>query len=129
MGIFDKRFGKSKTSEIVQGLLTIKSKIYGLPQTHQTGALVFGAGASKAQEQIPTICAVIDDAVKALKTGLDVHNRPISESQIADGLKRLVDATRQPAFVGLISTVLSYTGISELEKYMNELERIASRIK
>jgi hypothetical protein len=48
---------------------------------------------------------------------------------MADGLKRLVDATRQPAFIGLISTVFSPAGVSELERYMNELERIASRIK
>jgi len=120
---------KKGTSEIVQELLALKSKISLLPQKYSTGDLVFGAGAGKAQEQIPTICAVIDDAVKALEKGLDIHNRPITKSQIADGLKRLVDATRRPAFVGLISAVLSSEGISELEKYINELERVTRRIK
>lgn len=125
MGIF----GRGKTSGIVQELLTLKSKISELPQKYQTGALVFGAGAGKAQEQVPTICAVIDDAVKALEKGTDVHNQPITKPQIADGLKRLVAATRQPAFIGLTSTVLSPTGVSQLEKYMNELEQIASGIR
>lgn len=125
MGIF----GKSKTSEIVQELLILKSKISELPQEYQTDAFTFGAGVGKAQEQIPTICAVIDDAVKALEKGLDVHNQLVTKPQIADGLKRLVDATRQPAFIGLISTVFSSVGVSELERYMDELERIARRIK
>jgi len=130
MGILDKLFGKQKTtSGIVQELLTLKSKTSELPQKYQTGASVFGTGAGKAQEQIPTICSVIDDTVKALGKGLDVHNQPITKPQIADGLKRLIAATQQPAFIGLVSTVLSPEGIGELEKYMNELERIASRIK
>lgn len=125
MGIFD----RSKTSEIAQELLALKSKISELPQKFQTGTSVFGAGAGKAQEQIPTLCAVIDDAVKALKTGLDIHNRPITKPQITDGLKRLVTATRQPAFIGLVSVVLSPNGVIELEKNMKELEKIANRIK
>jgi len=129
MGIFGKLFGKSETSGIVQELLTLKSKISELSQKYQTGAFVFGAGAGTAREQIPTICTVIDDAVKALEKGLDVHNRPITKPQIAGGLKRLVAATRQPAFIGLISTVLSTTGVIQLEKYMNGLEQIVSRIR
>ena len=125
MGIFN----RSKGSEITQELIALKFKISEVPQKFQTGASVFGAGEGKAQEQIPIICTVIDDTVKALKTGLDIHNRPITKSQITDGLKRLVAATRQPAFIGLVSVVLNPDGIIELEKYMKELERIANRIK
>lgn len=121
MGLFDKLRGKDETSEIVQELLALKSKVSKIPQAYSTSALVFGAGAGKTREQIPTISAVIDDAVKALRKGLDVHNRPITRPQIADGLKRLIVATRRPAFIGLISTVIDPAGISELEKYMNEL--------
>lgn len=77
MGIF----GRGKTSGITQELLTLKSKISELPQKYQTGAFVFGAGVGKAQEQVPTICAVIDDAVRALEKGLDVHNQPITKPQ------------------------------------------------
>jgi len=129
MGLFDKLLGKDETSEVVKELLALKSKISKIPQVYSTSALVFGPGAGQAREQIPTICAVIDDAVKALRKGLNVHNRPITRPQIADGLKRLVVATRQPAFIGLTSTVIDPPGISELEKYMNEMEQIASRIK
>jgi hypothetical protein len=128
MGIFGKIFGKGKASEIVLELQTLRSKISELPQKYPTGAFTFGPGAGTAQEQVPTICAVIDDAIKALEKGLDIHNRPITKPQIADGLKRLVEATRRPAFVGLITAVLSSPGISELEKCMNELEQIASKI-
>jgi len=111
-----------------RALQALKSEIAGMPQKYSAGAVTFGAGASKAQEQIPTICAVIDDAINALETGLDTHNLPIKKSQIADGLKRLVAATRQPAFIGLVSTALTPTGVSELERYMNELEQIANKI-
>lgn len=124
--------GESKTSKIVQELLTLKAKISWIPQVHQTSAVVFGFVGElgkKAQEQIPKICAVIDYAVKALEKGLDIHNRPITRPQIADSLKHLVDATRRPAFIELISIVIDPEGISKLENYMNELERIASRIK
>jgi len=130
MGMFDKLFGKQKTaSGIVQELLTLKSKTSELPQKYPTGALVFGAGAGKAQEQIPIICRNIDEAIRALNTGLDPHNRPITKFQIADGIKRLVNATRKPAFIGLMTVVLSGDGIQLLENYLNELEQIASRIK
>lgn len=128
MGRFGKIFGKDKTSEIVHELQVLKSKVSEIPQRYPSGAFTFGAGAGTAREQIPTICAVIDDAVKALEKGLDVHNRPITRPQIADGLKRLVAATRRPAFIGLVSAVLNADGVSKLEKYMDELEQIASKI-
>lgn len=129
MGMFGKIFGKDKTSEIVRELQALKSKVSEIPQRYPTGAFTFGAGVGTAQEQIPTICAVIDDAVKALEKGLDVHNRPITRPQIADGLRRLVAATRRPAFVGLVSAVLNADGVSELEKNMSELEQIANKIR
>jgi hypothetical protein len=128
MGRFGKIFGKDNTSEIVHELQVLKSKVSEIPQSYPSGAFTFGAGAGTARKQIPTICAVIDDAVKALEKGLDVHNRPITRPQIADGLKRLVAATRRPAFIGLVSAVLNADGVSKLEKYMDELEQIASKI-
>jgi predicted nucleic acid-binding Zn ribbon protein len=129
MRVSDESSGKKKnTSEIVQELLALKSKISELPQKYPTGTFTFGSGVGEAQKQIPTICAVIDDAIKALEKGLDIHNRPITISQIADGVKRLVIATRAPAFVGLMTAVLSSEGVRVLETYMNELEQIASTI-
>ena len=124
MGIF----GRIGTGKIVKELLDLKSKISDFPKYHQTATFTFGAGISQAHQQIQTICAVIDDAVKALKTGLDVHNRPITRHQIADGLKRLANATRETKFYELMKAVFGY-GVAEFYNYMKELEQIANRIK
>jgi hypothetical protein len=128
IGIFDKLFSGIGTGTIVKELLDLKSKISDFPKYRQTGTFTFGAGISQAHQQIQTICAVIDDAVKALKTGLDVHNRPITRPQIADGLKRLANATRETNFYELMETVFGY-GVAEFYNYMKELEQIANRIK
>ncbi len=124
MGIF----GGMRAGKIVKELLDLKSKISDFPKYHQTGTFTFGAGVSQANQQIQTICAVIDDAVKALKTGLDIHNRPINRSQIADGLKRLANATRETKFYELMETVFSYS-VAEFYNYIEELEKIANKIK
>jgi HEAT repeat protein len=128
----------SISSDIVSELQLLKQKISALPQKYSTGSAgpnVIGvAGPSvnlrerPAQAQIPTICAVIDDAIKALEQGLDIKNKPITIPEIAGALKRLAADTRRPEFVFLVSTVLNQTGLSELEKCMGELEQIASKI-
>ena len=129
MRVSDESSGKKKnTSEIVQELLALKSKISELPQKYPTGTFTFGTGVGEAQEQIPIICRNIDEAIRALDTGVDPYNHPITKSQIADGLIRLVNATRKPAFVGLMIAVLNSEGIQALENHMNELERAASTI-
>jgi hypothetical protein len=128
MGIFG-RLRKSKESELIGELESLKAKLSKLPQEYSTGAFTFGQGVSTAQEQIPIICANIDDAIKALEKGVDRSNRPITRSQIADGIRRLVIATRRPAFVGLVSTVLNPMGVRELESCMDELVQIAVKIK
>ena len=128
MGIFDKLSGKSKTSGIVQELRTLKTKISELPAQCPASGTSFGPGAGQAQEQIPIICQNIDQAISALNTGLDPYNRPITKPQIADGLKRLVSATRKPAFIGLMTAVLSGDGIQSLENHLNYLEQIANKI-
>ena len=128
-GMFGRVFGKSGQPDVIRDLQVLKSEIARLPQKYPTGGFTFGVGATKAQEQIPTICAVIDDAVKALEKGLDIHNRSITKPQIADSLKRLVAATRRPAFIGLVSTALNSTGVRELGQYMNKLEQVANKIR
>lgn len=96
MGIFDKLFGKKKEKAkiIAQELQGLKNKIFELPRRYPTGVHTSGSGVAQAQEQIPIICRNIDEAIRALNTGLDPHNRPITKSQIADGIKCLVNATR-----------------------------------
>jgi hypothetical protein len=129
MGLFGRVFGTGGQSDVIRELQVLKAEISRLPQKYSSGGFTFGTGSSTATEQIPTICAVIDDAVKALEKGLDVHNRPITKPQIVDGLKRLVAATRRPAFIGLVSAALNPTGVRELEGYMNQLEQIANKIR
>ena len=124
MGIF----GGIRAGKIVKELLDLKSKISDFSKYRQTGTFTFGAGVSQSNQQIQTICAVIDDAVKALKTGLDIHNRPITRLQIADGLKRLANATRETNFYDLMEAVFGY-GVAEFYNYIEELEQIANRIK
>jgi len=128
MGLFDKSSGKRKTPEIVGELQALKTKLSELPAKCPAGGISFGAGAGQAQEQIPIICQNIDQAIRALNTGLDPYNRPITKPQIADGLKRLVSATRKPAFTGLMMAVLSSDGIQALENHLNDMERIANKI-
>lgn len=111
-----------------QILLNLKAELSSLTTKYPSTGVSFGGGAVQAQEQIPIICQNIDDAIKALNTGQDPHGNPISKRQITDGLKRLVAATRNPAFVGLVTVVLNSDGIQQFEHLMSELERIAENI-
>ena len=128
MGIFDKLFGTGKASGVVNELQTLREDISILPVQCPALGVSFGGGARQAQEQIPIICQNIDQAVKALKTGLDPNQRPITKQQISAGLKNLVNATRKPAFIGLMTVVLNGDGIKLLENHLNNLERIANGI-
>lgn len=111
-----------------QILLDLKAELSALTTKYPSSGFTFGGGAAQAQEQIPTICRNIDDAIGALNTGFDPHGNPITKAQITDGLKRLVEATRNPAFVGLVTVVLNSDGIQQLEHLMSELKRIAENI-
>lgn len=115
------------TSEIIAELQALKSKILRIPQIYPTRAKV--TGANTAKKEIPAVCQVIDDAIRALQTGLDIYDKPITKPQIAAGLKRLVDQTRRPLWVGSTSLAISVQGIFEVKKYMNKLEEIASKIE
>ena len=111
-------------------LQTLKMKIVELPDKYpRTHEATFGAGLSQAQGQIQTIGKVIEDAIKALNTGLDVHDQPINKWQIGQGLRRLVAETRKPAFYDLIRTTLGRLTTAELYTCITELEQIAGRIK
>ena len=111
-----------------QILLDLKAELAELTAKYPAAGFSFGSGATQAQEQIPIICQNIDDAIKALNTGQDPHGNPITKAQITDGLKNLVEATRKPAFIGLMTAALNGEGIKQLEHNLNELERIAEKI-
>jgi hypothetical protein len=130
MGFLDRLRGKDKGTLIITSeLQALKSKIAKIPEDYPVYAFVTGPGAITARQQIPTVCQVIDDAVKALQTGLDIHNRPITKPQIAAGLKRLVYQTKEPAFIGLVSIVVGFDGIEELKRCMDELNKTAEKIR
>ncbi len=130
MSIFDRLLGGAKKakSDKAKQLIDLKERISRLPEQFPVSVHVSGGGVAQAQEQIPIICRNIDEAVAALKKGLDPHGNPITKQQIANGLKNLVRATQKPAFVGLMTAVLDSNGIQQLERSMNELERIADGI-
>jgi hypothetical protein len=113
----------------VEALKSLKTKISQLPNQYPYEGQVFGSGTAQAKLQIPIICQNIDDAIDALMTLRDSQGNPITPTQVGDGLKRLVQATRKPGFTGLLSAVLSTDrGVKELEKSMDELERIADQL-
>ena len=113
------------------GLIDLKAKISGLSTfsaSSSSGVLTFGGGVSQAHTNIDIICRNIDDTIEALKTGLDPHGNPITNREISQGLKALIQETRKPAFAGLMSSVLGGVGSQLLQGYMYELERIADEI-
>lgn len=124
-----KKEEKIKTNA-VQDLENLRIKISQLPKKYPVeGKISFGNGLTQAQEQIPIICMNIEQAIRALKTGFDPNNNPITKPLIADGLKNLIKATRKPEFIGLLSTILNFDGIQRLERYINELEQISNKIR
>jgi hypothetical protein len=112
----------------VQRLTNLKSEVSELTARHPSGGLSVGGAVAQARQQIPIICQNIDDAIRALDTGLDRSGNPVTKRQISDGLKRLVEATRNPGLVGLLTAVLASHGIQRFEHHMGELERIAEEI-
>jgi hypothetical protein len=113
------------------GLVELKAKISGLSTfsaSSSSGVLTFGGGVSQAHTNIEIICRNIDDTIEALKTGLDPHGNPITNREISQGLKALIQETRKPAFTGLMASVLGGVGSQLLQGHMYELERIADEI-
>jgi ribosomal protein S18 len=120
---------KEVKTNLIQDLLNIKIKLSELQKNSGVGHFWSEPGLrQQAQEHIPIICMNIDQAIKALKTGFDPNNNPITKPQIAHGLKNLIKATQTPEFIGLVGTVLNFMQIQMLEKYINELEKISNRI-
>lgn len=113
----------------IQALNSLKTRIFQLPNQYPYKGQAFGSGTTQAKQQIPIICQNIDDAIDALRTGLDSQGNSITPDRVGEGLQRLVQATRKPGFAGLLLVVLSSDrGVKELENSMAELEEIAARL-
>jgi hypothetical protein len=113
----------------IDDLASLKGRLELLPSRCPPTATVVGPGVKQAEEQIPIICRNIDDAVRALTTGRDPNGNRITESEVADGLTKFVQATQDPGFVGLMSLALSMDGVSELMRAIDELAGIAARLR
>jgi hypothetical protein len=122
------RFGNGPERAEIDDLESLRARLELLPSRCPPTATVVGPGVQQAQEQIPIICRNIDDAVRALSMGRDPNGNPITESEVADGLTNLVQATRDPGFVGGMSLALSTEGVMELLKATEELADIAARL-
>lgn len=113
----------------IQALSSLKTRILQLPNRYPYEGQAFGSGTAQAKQQIPIICQNIDDGIDALRTGRDSQGYSITPDRVGEGLQRLVQATRKPGFIGLLSVVLSADrGVKELENSMAELEEIAARL-
>ena len=122
------RFGKGPERAVIADLESLRGRLELLPSRCPPTATVVGPGVQQAEEQIPIICRNIADAVRALSMGRDPNGNPITEFEVADGLTNLVQATREPGFVGGMSLALSTEGVMELLKATDELAGIATRL-
>jgi len=120
---------KGSHADIAADLSNLKSQISKLPEQHAHLGMSSGPGASTAEQQIPIICLNIEQALVALKTGIDPNGNPIYREQIADGLVALVDATKRPGFSGLLNAVLTIEGVTKLEDYMDQLRLVANQLR
>lgn len=117
------------TQNLVPRLQSLKAKIVELQQADGPFAAVPAQAASKSQQQVQIIVRVIDDAVRACKSGRDINGRPISPEQIAAGICRLVSETRKPQLMMTLMVTMSNDAMRKLASYMDELETIAEDIR
>jgi TolB-like protein len=120
--------GGGTAPPVVEELRSLRNSIFALSQRRSDAVPAVGPGAGQAVENIQIVCRNVDEAVRALETGLDPHGRRITKTQVAAGLRRLVDATRQPACISLLTVVLGDDAIRSLENHLRELERMADTI-
>lgn len=122
------KLGHGSAVREVMDLEALRVRLESLPSRYATTATALGPGAEQAREQVPIICRTIDDAVQAIRSGLDPEGRPITLSQVGDGLLRLVDDVSGAGFSGLMHTVMNPDGVRELERAVSELAEIGSRL-
>ncbi len=134
MGLFGKRREDKDTETIISDLEALKARISKIPETYPTRAVVAGPGANTAREQIPMIRGGIGASVNVLRTGRVSDDMPIPKGLnrflfASDLLKNAVGKARDPAFVGLVSTVINLDGVAELRKCIDELDKIAQKVR
>ncbi len=124
----ERHLGINNKDQIILELQTLKNRIKALPIQYPAKGFIFGSGVGVAQEQIPIICQVIDDVIRALNTGLDIHYNPISIPQIKNALNKLINEVREPKFIATLTIVLNGDGTLRFDKYIYELEQIANNL-
>ena len=76
----------------------------------------------------PGICMNIQQAIEALRTGVDPNGRPITAPQIGAGLMKLTAYLQQPGWSWLASAAVSDGQMTLLKTYVYDLEQIARMI-
>ena len=117
------------SDEIAKSLSDIRTKFTQLPHSFPATGESVGSGAEVAKQQIPIICANIEQALKALESGLDPNSNPITGELVGEGLTQLVNAAQRSEFLGLMSGVLSIEGVTQMEGYLNELKSLAGQLR
>jgi hypothetical protein len=122
-----------------RSLFSKQERLRVLPQSLQEMAAKFAGlqppatvrpsqGTSSGERILTTICGACDDAIQALRSGLDVDGRPITRTEIADGLQRVVSDGRSNLVMYRMASVLTPQGLRLFEEYLGQLERLARRI-
>ncbi len=116
------------SNEIEKSLSDIRTKFTQLPHSFPAIGESVGPGAEVAKQQISIISTNIEQALKALESGLDPNGNPITRELVGEGLTHLVNAAQCSEFLGLMSCILSIEGVTQMEGYLNELKSLAGQL-
>jgi outer membrane protein assembly factor BamB len=109
---------------IQQDLATVRSVFDALITRAQSGSSRSGGLGVNVLETVSGVCT---DAIRALDEGLDVRNNPITRSEIAAGVRRLIDQAhiRRP----MVAAELDAAGMTLYDKHVDQLAEITNRIE
>ncbi len=119
---------QAKPADPAQELLALSEKVRALSEEFPRAGGAVGAGADRAEKQIPWICRELGAASEALVSGRDPKGNPITRGQISGGLEQLVAYVRNPDYGTVMEMV--YPGIdAPLQACMDQLESIVAGIE
>lgn len=111
------------TRKIAKALKSLSGKVSEIGNLHPKLISIGGAGAARAEKQIPWICQTLDQAAAALESKRDPFGNPITPSQVVGGLKQLTVYVREPSYGTLME--MTYPGIDKpLQSCMKKLDKI-----
>ena len=82
----------------------------------------------KLDQQLPWISQTLEEAAKALESGLDPFGNPITDAQVVGGLRKLTQMVCDPGYLSAMD--LGHPGITApLKRCMDDLEAIVQGIE